>query len=401
MVHLDRHEATWTEDLVGTPQPHDPPRRFAVADNIDALARWGATFSGQAALVLADPPYNARNTKDYDDDLGHDAWLGGIRERIELCLPLLRDDGILAVHIDDSEHAYLQTTLDQLLGRSARLNTVVVKMSELAGVKMRYQTRMLPRLKEYLLLYARSPRSRLRPSRMSKEGPALDRYLRYYVQYLENPTDPVDEWRLITLKEAMALHGSGFEGRVRAFQLAHADRMVYRTNNRWFDSLPDHERPTSRFARLRSPWGVEYVWWEGRQMLFLKDHVDAPLGDIWSDISTINVQKEGGVPLRSSKKPEALVDRIVSLCTDPGDLVVDPWTGSGTTAAVAHKNGRGWLACERDPAIAARALERLGRVVAGGDPTGVTIEREWRGGGGFVLEAAPGYSDPDKVFQGH
>jgi adenine-specific DNA-methyltransferase len=121
-------------------------------------------------------------------------------------------------------------------------------------------------------------------------------------------------------------------------------------------------------------------------MLFLRDHLDEPLADIWTDISTINVQKEGGVPLRSSKKPEALVERILSLCTSPGDLVVDPWTGSGTTAAVAHRTGRGWLACERDEGIAARALGRLGRVCEGAREAGTDATV----GGGFVVERPVG-----------
>lgn len=383
----------WSESVRGNPAAQDPPRRFAVCDNILALRRWNMLHAAQAALVLADPPYNARNIKDYDDDFAHDEWLEGLRARLELCIPLLRPDGILAVHIDDSEHAYLQVMLDGLMGRQARLNTVAVKMSELAGVKMRYQTRMLPRIKEYVLFYANGPQSRLRPVVRRKEGPALERYLRYYTGFLENPDDPVQDWRVVPLAEAMAERGlPRTEDSVRSFRIGNADRVVYRTNNRWFDSLPAHERPATPFARLRSPWGIEYVWWEGRQMLFLRDHLDEPLADIWADISTINVQKEGGVPLRSSKKPEALVERILSLCTSPGDLVIDPWTGSGTTAAVAHRTGRGWLACERDEGIAERALGRLGRVCegareAGTDPTG---------GGGFVVERPVGRADGRK-----
>ncbi len=374
----------WTESVIGNPAPTAPVRGFAVSDNLLALRTWGGNHAGRAALVLADPPYNARNRKDYLDDVDHRAWLEAIGERIELCVPLLRPDGILAVHIDDSEHAYLQVLLDGILGRERRLNTVVVKMSELAGVKIRYSDRMLPRLKEYVLLYGRGPASRLRPVVRRKDGAALARYLRYYAQVLENPDAPVEEWSVIPLVEAMARRGlpPGRDAQ-REFRLAHPERLVYRTNNRWFDTLPESDRPSTRFARLRSPWDVEYVWWEGKQMLFLADHLDEPLGDLWTDISTINVQKEGAVPLRSSKKPEALVRRLLELCSQPGDLVVDPWAGSGTTAAVAHKTGRGWLSCERDPTIAARALDRLASVVAGTDPTGETAATGWAGGGGF------------------
>lgn len=372
--------------VVGTPREGDPPREFVVGDNLAALREWGERFAGQAALVLADPPYNARNRKDYDDDIDHDQWLESLRMRLELCVPLLRPDGILAVHIDDSEHAYLQILLDRLLGRAQRRNTVVVKMSELAGVKMRYRERMLPRVKEYVLLYGAGPEARLQPLRRSKEGPALDAYLKYYVQVLENPEDPVEAWRVVGLREAMKTRGLEWskEG-AREFQLAHAESMVYRTNNRWFDSLEPKDRPTSTFGRLTSPWGVPYVWWEGKQLLRLSDHLEEPLSDLWTDISTINVQREGGVSLRSSKKPEHLVLRLLELCTHPGDLVVDPWSGSGTTAAVAHKSGRGWLSCEREPMIADRALRRMKPVVDGNDQSGVTTSCRFGGGGGFLV----------------
>lgn len=375
-----------TTMVVGTPREGDPPREFVVGDNLAALRDWGTRFAGQAALVLADPPYNARNRKDYDDDVGHDDWLESLRVRLELCVPLLRPDGILAVHIDDSEHAYLQLLLDQLLGRAQRRNTVVVKMSELAGVKMRYRERLLPRVKEYVLLYGAGPEAALNPLRRVKEGPALDAYLKYYVHLLENPEDPVESWSVVGLREAMKARGLEWSREAaREFQLAHAETMVYRTNNRWFDSLDPHVRPTTTFARLTSPWGVPYVWWEGKQMLRLSDHLEEPLSDLWTDISTINVQREGGVPLRSSKKPEHLVLRLLDLCTRPGDLVVDPWSGSGTTAAVAHKSGRGWLSCERELKISDRAVTRLKSVVQGNDPSGVTSSCRFAGGGGFLL----------------
>lgn len=385
-MNPDAASGPGASEVIGTPGANDPPREFVVGDNLVALREWGTRFAGQAALVLADPPYNARNRKDYDDDVGHEEWLETLGVRLELCVPLLRPDGILAVHIDDSEHAYLQILLDRLMGRARRRNTVVVKMSELAGVKMRYSERMLPRIKEYVLLYGAGPEASLNPLRRLKDGPALDAYLKYYVQMVENPEDPVESWRVVGLREAMRARGLAWSREAaRDFQLANANAMVYRTNNRWFDSLPPQERPTTTFARLTSPWGVPYVWWEGKQMLRLADHLEEPLGDLWTDISTINVQREGGVPLRSSKKPEQLVLRLLDLCTRPGDLVVDPWSGSGTTAAVAHKSGRGWLSCEREPSIAERAIQRLKSVIDGNDASGVTSSCQFDRGGGFLL----------------
>lgn len=351
---------------------------LARGDNRDLLEALLPAAAGQVRLLLLDPPYNARNRKAYPDDLDHETWLAGLVELVRRALPLLSPEGILAVHIDDSEQAWLQVALDRLLGRESRLNTVCVKMSELSGVKMRYQDRLLPRVKEYLLLYGAGPAARLRPLSRPKPPERLSRYLRYYRSVLENPGDPVEAWRVVPLARVLERENLPPD-QAAAYQLRHADRCVYRTNNRWFDSLPPERRPGAPFARLVSPWGERYVWWEGKQMLFLSDHLEEPLSDLWTDVSTINLGREGGVALRSGKKPEALTRRILELCTAPGDLVLDLFSGSGTTAAVAHAAGRRWIAVERDPALWEASAGRLARLEAELGP----------GAPGFVLQPLP------------
>jgi adenine-specific DNA-methyltransferase len=361
-----------------------PRGRLVLGDNLEVLPDLLPEFGGRCKLVLADPPYNARNRKDYPDDLDSSEWIGWIEPRLRLCCQFLSPDGILACHIDDSEQAPLQLLLDRILGRERRINTVCVKMSELSGVKMRYQDRLLPRVKEYVLLYGAGPDASLFPSRRRKSSDRLESYAGYYRWFLENPDEPVESWRIVPLKDAARSRGLPSDPQsLASFRLENAARCVYRTNNRWFQGLPETDRPAAPLARLVSPWGESYVWWEGKQMLFLSDHLDEPLSDLWTDISTINLGREGGVPFPSGKKPEALAERLLELCTAPGDLVLDPFCGSGTTAAVAHKAGRDWISVESDPRIADRARLRLERVVAGEDSTGITSARGWTGGGSF------------------
>lgn len=337
-----------------------PEGLLCVGDNLQVMADLLPRFERGCKLVLVDPPYNARNRKDYPDEMAHEEWLSWLEPRLRLACRFLSEDGVFACHIDDSQQAYLQILLDRILGRERRLNTVCVKMSELSGVKMRYQDRMLPRTKEYLLLYGASCSARLNPLRRRKESEKLQGYADYYRWFLEDPSAPVVEWKVRPVREVMKERGLGTDrSSLDRFRIDNSCQMVYRTNNRWFETLPTGIRPTQPFARLESPWGESYVWWEGKQMLFLSDHLDEPLGDIWTDISTINLGREGGVPFRSGKKPEALIERIVELATGPGDRVLDPFCGSGTTPAVAHKRGRDWISIEIDPEIAARARTRL------------------------------------------
>jgi len=117
------------------------------------------------------------------------------------------------------------------------------------------------------------------------------------------------------------------------------------------------------------------VWWEGKEMLFLKDHMHETLGDLWTDISTINLNKEGEGDFVNGKKPEALLARLIEMCSEPGDLVLDAFAGSGTTGAVAHKLGRDWIMIESGEHCETHIAPRMRAVVRGVDGAGIAKNR--------------------------
>jgi len=373
--------------LVAVPSLHhgtEPENNLIVhGDNLPALAALAESHAGQVRCIYIDPPYNTRSTHThYDDDTSHAAWLAFMHDRLVLLRTLLHDDGLLCVQIDDRELAYLQVLLDEVMGRANRLSLVVVKMSEVSGVKMSHVHKRLPKLKEYILIYGKRPDVSIQPIRVDKDPHKLARYLKYYSKIIENPDDPVESWRIVPIKTFMQTRGMGTSReQVKAFQLKERARVVYRTNNRLLASL-SFDTPT---AAVTSPTGKAYVWWEGKQMLFLADHCEEYLGDLWTDISTINLNKEGGVRFRFSKKPEALLQRILTLCTREGDLVLDAFAGSGSTAAVAHKMRRRWITIEQGDHCLTHVVPRLKAVVDGTDPGGITDLTGWKGGGGFSV----------------
>jgi adenine-specific DNA-methyltransferase len=110
---------------------------------------------------------------------------------------------------------------------------------------------------------------------------------------------------------------------------------------------------------------------------------------VWTDVPFQGIAREGGVVFTRNKKPERLVARVLAMATDPGDWVLDPFLGSGTTAAVAHKMGRRWIGIESGPHLKTLAEPRLARVIAGEDATGITAETGFAGGGGFRLMELP------------
>lgn len=107
------------------------------------------------------------------------------------------------------------------------------------------------------------------------------------------------------------------------------------------------------------------------------------LGDLWTDIDFQNTQNQGGVSFTNAKKPEQLLKRIIELATNPGDIVLDFFAGSGTTGAVAHKLGRQYICIEQMDYIEEITIERLKNVI-NGDNSGISSTVEWKGGGSFI-----------------
>jgi adenine-specific DNA-methyltransferase len=143
----------------------------------------------------------------------------------------------------------------------------------------------------------------------------------------------------------------------------------------------------------------DYFFLSGEQLIFYKSktrlidgvlQTASPLTNLWDDLLSNNLHNEGGVSFPNGKKPEALIKRCLELSTNPGDLVLDSFGGSGTTGAVAHKMGRRWIMVELGEHCHTHIVPRLQKVIDGQDPGGVTQATNWQGGGGFrYYELAP------------
>ena len=369
-------------------------------DNLHALKALLPRYAGQVKCIYIDPPYNTGNEGwAYNDNVNspeirrwlgevvgkegetldrHDRWLCMMYPRLVLLKQFLRDDGAIFVSIDDNESSYLQILMDEIFGRSNHLATIAVKMSELSGVKMSHADKKPPKLKEQVVIYGGRSAS-LKPLIRKKAPESLTNYLKYYTKVIENPSDPITRWKIHKIKDVLtALDIEPTPGAIRDFQIREAHRVIYRTNNSLLASLEFK----TKTAPVTSPTGIEYVWWEGKEMLFLKDYMEEALGDFWPDISTINLNKEGSVKFQNGKKPEALIARILEMSTVPGDLVLDSFLGSGSTAAVALKLDRKFVGIEIGEHAQTHCVPRLSAVVAG-EQGGISKRVDWIGGGGF------------------
>ncbi|MEU1099525.1 site-specific DNA-methyltransferase [Streptomyces tibetensis] len=336
-------------------------------------------FRGKVKLVYIDPPFNTGQAFDhYDDALEHSVWLTMMRDRLLLIKDLLAPDGSVWVHLDDAEMAYCRVLMDEIFGRGNFVGTAI--WQKIHGRNNSAQH--VSAVHDYMLIYARS-----------KNDLVFNRIDRTELSDKEfwNPdNDPRGPWRRSDLTASHAYEDGRYE-----VVGPHGDVFAPRGNRWWSCS-----RET--FEALRKD---DRLWWgkTGRTFPFRK-RFQSELGGLvpntfWThDEVGDNRQAKGEVTrlfdrtkIFSTPKPEALLKRVIHIASNPGDIVLDCFAGSGTTAAVAHKMDRRWVTVELlEKTAETFTRPRLEKVVAGDDPGGVSKAVGWEGGGGFrSMQVAP------------
>ncbi|ENM3866704.1 site-specific DNA-methyltransferase [Vibrio cholerae] len=388
-------------------------------DNLLALKALEQDYAGQVKCVYVDPPFNTGEAFDnYDDGVEHSQWLTLMRDRFDLISKLMREDGTIFVHIDDNELGYLIVLLDEIFGRQNRVNIVTFKQGSATGHKSINPG--LVTTTNYLIVYAKN-KLKWKPKRLFT---ARDRDNRYS-QFISNIEEHYSEWKCqtltsafadslgVTAKEAKKSLGSTYESKLNDFVLSNAARVIrtarpdYKAVGQSVRDIIDLSKNEPDMVHLLNREGYSDMYFKnGERFLFYKDklkeidgHLVAgePLTNLWADILSNNLHKEGGVKFPKGKKPEFLIKRVLDLCTEEGDIVLDSFAGSGTTAAVAHKLGRRWITVELGDQAYTHVQPRLEKVVSGIDQDGVSKSVNWQGGGGFrYLRLAPSLLQKDE-----
>jgi adenine-specific DNA-methyltransferase len=356
-------------------------------NNLFALHSLKARFAGKVKLIYIDPPYNTGSDGfRYNDRFNHSSWLTFMRNRLEAAKDLLCEDGFLFVQCDDNEQAYLKVLLDEIFPNF--LTTICVQMSYVSGEKMAHVDKKPPKIKEFVHIFTKHLDVRVRPQFTEGE---IDTEYNKFIHMSEGGSLETAEIRGLAavLKEKKIKDDDEKE----EFILQNASLIFNRVRNKT-DAFTS-TRGNMKLTKVTTPTGLQKWAWNGREVVFLSDRIvkDADgndtyqmaLGDIWSDIPIVNLYLEGGVDFPKGKKPEYLISRILNMVTDPGDLVLDFFAGSGTTAAVAHKMGRRWIAVEQMDYVRNLTAERLKKVVTG-EQGGISNAVNWpeTGGGAFL-----------------
>ncbi len=360
--------------------------RLVFGDNLLALKSLEQELTGRVKCVFIDPPYNTGSAFDhYEDGVEHSLWLSLMRDRIEILRRLLSDDGSLWITIDDNECHYLKVLCDEVFGRSCFIADVVWRTSDNSNNNV--TTFSLDH--NNLLVYAKN--KDWRPKFLN--DPAKRKHFK-------NPdNDSRGPWF-----DGNPVNNPGLRPNLQFKITAPNGNIINHPPNGWRWSM-DTIREKLATGELRfSEDGKRLI-----RRTYLADMEGLPPSTLWTDLDETGHNRQAKYELKNlfpeipvtslfgTPKPERLIFKILSLATDPGDIVLDSFAGSGTTGAVAHKMCRRWIMIELGEHCHTHIIPRLQKVVNGVDQGGVTEAVEWKGGGGFrYYHLAPSLLEQDK-----
>lgn len=417
-------------------------------DNLLGLRAIEDKYTNSIKCIYIDPPYNTGEAfENYDDNLEHSIWLDLMRSRLMILRRLLREDGTIWIQIDDEEQAYLKVLCDEVFGRNNFVNMVSVNMKNIAGASGGGEDKRMKKNCEYILVYAKE--YSLLPL---FNGPYV--YKEIYDEVLSYK-ESGKSWHYTSVlvnegeKEYVASTVDGDGNEIKVYRRINTEIMsvrqlmkrdgltekeVYYKYGRFiFEAKDAQSSIRQRVIQAKKEnnitedvISIEYVpktgkrkgrlyeqFYKGdkcRLFAWLKDISEVKddvlykkelQGTYWDMTSSINnLTKEGSVQFPKGKKPEKLVGQIFSMTTQPGDIVLDSFLGSGTSAAVAHKMGRTYIGIELGEQAYTHCCPRMQHVIDGEDQGGITISEKWEGGGGFKFyELAPSLLQKDSHGQ--
>lgn len=362
-------------------------------DNLEALQALRPYYAGKVKCIYIDPPYNTGNEgwiyndnvnspeikqwlgevvgKEAEDLTRHDKWLCMMYPRLALLREFLTEDGSIWISMDDSSFHLLRALMDEIFGRSRFIATCVWQKRY-----SRENRGSIGDVHEYLLVYAMNP-DRFKTARnrvpLDEENAAVYR----------NPNnDPNGRWRAIPMTAQGHRPNQMYRittpsGREltppagRCWSTLEPEFLALRSKGRiWFGTRGDSAPGVIRY--LHEVEGlVPWTWWP---------HDDAGHTD---EAKKEAMQFAGEGEAFDTPKPERLMKRIIEISTNPGDIVLDSFAGSGTTAAVSQKMNRQWITVENGVTASTLIPKRLSAVINGDDPRGITSQVNWKGGGGF------------------
>lgn len=347
----------------------DSQNMLIQGDNLDALKALLPYYAGKVKCIYIDPPYNTKSAfEHYDDNLEHSQWLAMMYPRLELLRELLSDDGSIWVNLDDNEAHYAKVVMDEIFGRKNFVCNIVwhkkyTTANDAKGISDAH---------DHILIYQKKHMMRNLLPRNDKQN----------ILYKYDDDDGRGKWRTDNLSVKTYSEAYNYEiinpftgksyfppkGRCWLTSKERMGKMI--TGNRVFFGKNNLGAPQLKRYLAEVQQGlVPNSWWM---------HEEAGHNDeSRKELKLLFEENPFSTP-----KPERLIQRILHIATNPDDLVLDSFLGSGTTAAVAHKMGRRYIGVEIGEHAVTHCIPRLQKVMDG-EQGGISQAVNWQGGGGF------------------
>jgi len=369
----------------GLPEDTITDNLIIKGNNLLALHSLEKEFKGKIKLIYIDPPYNTGSDDfKYNDNFNHSTWLTFMMNRLEKARDLLSSNGLIFVHCDDNEHAYLKILMDSIFKNENFINTIVMKTINPNGIKTTHATKTILKVKELILSYKKND-IKLKP-----QYRPIDKYDKYYDLFIEGDLQDLKNCIVIKLVDKIKSLGFNFDLKDENFKnfIIENSERIFQTK---FDKRVQNDPKYSDGKLYRYDDNDGYYVFQKRfglklsktiKEVFGTKEIGILLGDVWDDFKLNNLYLEGDVSFSNAKKPEHLIYRLIDMCTDENDIVLDYHLGSGTTAAVAHKMNRQYIGIEQMNYIEDVAIVRLKKVIDG-EQGGISKIVNWQGGSSF------------------
>jgi len=343
-------------------------------DNHIVLEKLSSVYSEKVKCIYIDPPYNNGDIyHHYNDNSSSDEWLDEMKIILKQLYSLLSEDGSLWISIDDNEVHYLKVLADSVLGRDKFITTIIWQQRT-----TRENRKVFSNNHEYILVYAKRPE-------LFKASRNLIKLPEDVLKRYKNPdNDPRGSWQSVSAN-------------VQAGHAVPTQFYEITAPNGKMHKLPQGRCWSYNKQKMESEIANNNIWFglDGngvpRIKKFLKDAKSGITPEtLWlaEEVGTNKSAKKHLISMNLSEKlfdtpkPEELVKKILEIATNSGDLVVDAYLGSGTTAAVAHKMNRNYIGIEIGEQVESIVIPRLDKVISG-EQGGISKEVEWQGGGTF------------------
>lgn len=363
-----------------------PGNMLIHGDNLLALRALEQDYAGQVNCIFIDPPYNTGSAfEQYDDNLEHSIWLNLMYARLRILHNLLSGDGTIWIVLDDSEVHYCKVMCDEIFGRNNFIQSVIWRSSDNSN----NDSKQFSIDHNTILVYSKctgwlSKRQQPKSSQVS---------------HFKNPdNDPKGPWF-----DGNPISSPSPRENLRFDIETPIGTVIHPPKNGWRWSK---ETIAKKMATGEIYFNKDYT--NIKRRTYLCDSRGLPPSSLWIDLEETGHNRQAKYEQKSlfpewdkgkwfaTPKPEKLIEKVLLIATNPGNLVLDSFLGSGTTAAVAHKMGRRWIGVELGDHAYTHCAVRMRKVIDG-EQGGISKAQNWQGGGGFKFyELAPSLLNKDK-----